>query len=329
MADIDMGPVISAVQAYGDQRESAGETEGAASRQPEVDALNAQHTQDAATIADLQQQLADCQNGTDPVQPPPDNPPATTLVVGARAKDTTNAVMQATIGPVKAERWFSGGSGATLPGTFTRKYAGDVIADDVDVWASFNTATEANLRSYVASADPGTKMVLHHEPEGDFPNGKAYVDWFKSQAAIIHDASDLPTVHAAAAYGYRNNGEGVDGSYIPPASACDIYTIDTYRRTAAEMVPLEQDDRFQTWLALLPSGVPIGLTEYGRGLIGEGAATDAKRAELIATDGEYLRSGRTDHPVVVWMYWWTSGSAGNWRFTDQASIDAWKAQASK
>jgi hypothetical protein len=312
---IDMGPVISAVQSYGDAR--AAESESAA------------HDEDAAQIDALQQQVADLQAQlAEQTDPPPDPepvpPPVATLIVGARAKDTDFPTMDSTIGPVKASRWFSGGSGATLPATFTRAYAGTAIAPTANVWASFNTASEANLRSYVASADPGTKMVLHHEPEGDFPSGADYVKWFDAQAAIIHDASDLPCVHAAAAYEYRSGGVGVDGSWVPDSA--DIYTIDTYRRTLADMVPLEQDDRFQRWLALVqPKGKPIGITEYGRGLIGQGAATDAKRAELIAIDGDYLRS----LGAVVWMYWWTSGSAGNWRFTDQASIDAWRSQAAK
>lgn len=245
-----------------------------------------------------------------------------TLVVGARAKDTSFVTMDQAIGPVAATRWFSPGTGV-LPAKFIRQYAGSSIATGVDVWASYNSASEANLRSYVASADPGTKMVLHHEPEGDFSSGKAYTAWFTSQAKIIHAVNpSMPVVHAAAAYGYRVNGEGYDCSYVPKDA--DIYTIDTYRRKLPDMVPLSKDDRFQRWLSCLPADKPMGITEYGRGLVTTDKATNAKRAELIKEDAAYLRSlGR----AVVWMYWWTSGGAGNWRFTDQASIDAWGAAA--
>lgn len=315
MTDTDMGPVISAVQAYGDARAAESEQEA-------HDEDAAQITDLQAQVTDLQAQLADCQASHEP--PPPADPPKTTLVVGARAKDTDYPTMASTIGPIGASRWFSPGSGV-LPATFTRRYAGTEIAPGVDVWASFNSASEADLRSYVASADDGTKMVLHHEPEGDFSSGAEYVAWFVQQAQIIHgQRPTMPTVHAAAMYEYRANGVGVDGSYVPPPEHCDIYTIDSYRRHLPDMVPLEQDDRVQRWLALVPDDKPIGITEYGRGLIGDGPETDAKRAELIATDAAYLRSlGR----VVTWQYWWTSGAAGNWRFTDQASVDAWRTVA--
>lgn len=254
------------------------------------------------------------------------NASAQALVMGARAKDTSFGVMDSTIGPVDASRWFSGGSNATLPSTFTRKYAGTAIPASADVWASFNTATDANLRSYVTSADPGTKMVLHHEPEGDFSSGAAYVSWFDRERAVIKAANpNMPVVHAAAAYGYRANGEGADCSYVPKDA--DIYTIDTYRRTAADMVPLAQDDRFQRWLSCVPAGKPIGITEYGRGVAPFTSQMNALRAANIAKDATYLRSNPAGHKAVVWMYWWTSGGAGNWRFTDQASINAWSAAA--
>lgn len=250
--------------------------------------------------------------------------PTSTLVMGARAKDTSFESMDSTIGPVSASRWFSPGS---LPATFSRAYSGTAIGAKADVWSSFKDASDANLTAYVKAADPGTKMVLHHEPEGDYSNGAAYVSWFDKERAVIKAANpNMPVVHAAAGYQYRPKGFGADCSYVPKDA--DIYTIDTYRRTVDDMVPLAQDDRFQRWLSCIPAGKPIGITEYGRGIAPFTNEMNALRAENIAKDAAYLRSNPAGHKAVVWMYWWTTGSDGsNWRFTDQASIDAWKAAA--
>lgn len=252
------------------------------------------------------------------------------LLVGARSSDTSFASMNTLIGPIAVTRAFYPG---TLPATF--KQGG--VSNGVKIIVSYKTAS-ANTAKYVKSIPAGAnvELVFHHEPEGagDYSGvasvaGATFVRAFDAEAAIIHGAN--PTARIAfAAGGYQYQGghggsRGIGGSFIP--SHADAYYLDSYQRTT--IIPAQTDPRVQNYLhELAKKGHQFnGFTEYGRGVIASGAgfnpAVAKARANVIRLDATYLA---TLPSVNVWTYWFTTDKASGdqWRFTDAASISAWK-----
>jgi len=252
---------------------------------------------------------------------------ATRLFVGARANDIPFSTADQTIGPIAITRLFYPGE---LPATYTRE---DIPAG-VKLIVSYKTAS-ANTASYAASmpALDGTVIVYHHEPEGDYPSGAAFVSEFDSQAAVIHAANFLALVgFVAAGYQYtggKTSSAGIGGSYIP--STADRYYEDSYQRSV--IGPASKDIRVTNYLKELSrKGRHFdGFPEYGRGVIPAGGTFDAKvaadRSKVIPVDAAWLRS----MGASAWLYWYTTDRAtgDQWRFTDAASIKAWRAEAAK
>jgi len=196
---------------------------------------------------------------------------------------------------------------------------------------SYKTAGSSSLAPFVKSMPAQDMIAFYHEPEGpgDWSSGPAFVAAFNAEYKAAHAAN--PKVKfgmIAGAYQYRTAGLGYSGSFLPPLA--DFYAVDTYRDGSTEnafgaIVPLTQVAEFQRWLSLVKGkGKPLMVTEYGRGTVGSGelATTPAKRASVIAQDLPYLRS----LGFMMVSYWYSDfGPDGRaWRFTDQASINAWR-----
>lgn len=250
------------------------------------------------------------------------------LLVGARSADTTFASMNSTIGPVRVTRAF-------YPGTLPAKFSQGAVPAGVKIIVSYKTPS-ANTALYVKSIPAGVnvEIAFHHEPEADYGTvasvaGATFVKAFNAEAKTIHAANRAMRVaFIGGGYQYRTGGLGIGGYFIPP-SADDFY-LDSYQRTT--IVPAQQDSHVQNFLKeLAKRGHHFnGFTEYGRGVTPAGATPSstqaAARAAVIKTDNAYLRSLPT---VDVWAYWYTTdlASGDQWRFTDAASVKAWRAAA--
>lgn len=280
--------------------------------------LQSQAATDAATIADLRAQLA----GQPDPPPDPELAPASTLLIGARAKEATGTLAQAfngadaTLGPLKVTRCFEG----ALPSAHV-----PITPDGVQEIVSYKSSTAANAASFVASMRPGSLLAFHHEPEADYPSGADFVKAFTAEAEKVHAAGGT-LGHIAGGYQWRKGKAGADGSFLPPVDVCDWYGFDTYRlgtdNTFNAILPLEQVDEFQRWLGFVKDrGLPLRVTEYGRGIVSASPGADAKRAAAIAADGPYLAGLGFE----AFILWWTNESPGeDWKFTDQGSIDAFR-----
>lgn len=256
-------------------------------------------------------------------------PTARKLLVGARSADTSFSTMTAKLGPVKVTRAF-------YTGTLPLKFAQGDVASGVKIIVSYKTRS-ANTASYVRSIPAGVNVELafHHEPEGptDYVGtpsveGPIFVKAFDAEAATVHAANPkMRLAFIGGAYQYRggtSSDRGIGGYFIP--STADDYYLDSYQR--AKIVPAKTDLGVQNFIKELAAKHHQfnGFTEYGRGVIANGATFDATvaaaRAQVIKTDATYIA---TLPNVDVWSYWFTTDKASNdqWRFTDSGSLKAW------
>ena len=249
---------------------------------------------------------------------------STSIFIGARAQDESFATVNSQTGPVKVTRLFYSGS---LPKTFNRQG----IPAGVKLIISYKTP-DTGVAAYAKSIPAGqdVELAYHHEPEGDYPSGATFVAEFNRQAGLIHAANRaIPVAFIAGMYQYKSGLHGYDGSFIPTAQ--DRSYADSYLPTAALIVPAQTEVRLTRYRALLASKGKTwdGFTEYGRGVIRDGAAFDqavaTKRASVIPIDAQWLATTQ----ARVWAYWYTTdlGSGDQWRFTDAASLNAWRTVA--
>jgi hypothetical protein len=331
-----VAPVTAAAVKYGDDRAA----DQAALMQPQIDqliaqrdALLAEHNTDTATIADLQQQLADCQA----VQPQPPKPPPLSMLIGLRSDVSPMATAVSTFGKDGTEvtRLFEQGLPATSD-VKSQAWGTHWVAGQVPI-VSYKSSG-GNLATYIKSiVGVNGQMAYHHEPEADYgtdgiAGGAKFVAEFVKEYDVAHAAAPgVPFGMIAGAYQYRRNGLGATGSFLPPANKVDFYALDTYLTggTGVNAIqPLETEPRFQTWYNLVKGrGKPLYITEYGRGLVTD-KTQDPLRADVIAKDRAYL--GKIG--VKAWVYWWTADGAiatsgKDWQFKDTGSINAWKAAA--
>jgi hypothetical protein len=190
---------------------------------------------------------------------------------------------------------------------------------------SYNQATK-NVVSYVRSVSRPIWLAYRHEPEdgNQFRSGAVYVSQFEAQSRLIRSVGNhhVKVVSVNAGYAYRNgHGLGLNGSYLPPASYVDAYALDLYqvccRGARWPAKGLASYDRFQNWLKLVGNrGKLLGLTEYGI------EASPAVRDARIHADASYLRS-RFGGKFGLWDYYYV----GYWRFTDAATVQAWRSLA--
>lgn len=228
-----------------------------------------------------------------------------------------------TMGPLRAERVF-------YPGALPQSFAGSKAAKypaNVVVYVSYKK--RGNAAKFARSIPSGRRirLIYHHEPENDYGgNGAAFVKEFKAEYRAVKKAN--PKVQmgmAAMTYQYAHGRAGQSGSFLPPASSVDFYAADNYE---AKILPkgLAGDPEFQGWYKLVKNrGKELELTEYGVGAT-DLKASGTQRAAVIRRDDAWLTgNGR----FGSWLYWYKNGTNHDWRFTDSASVKAWRAVARK
>ncbi|CAN5671237.1 hypothetical protein BH11MYX1_BH11MYX1_03470 [soil metagenome] len=234
------------------------------------------------------------------------------------------ASAQADLGPLTSTRAFQ----VTLPPNQSERVSPSA---DIEI-TSYKTQHSSTLAAFVKSMEPQDMLAFYHEPEGpdDWASGAAYVAAFEAECRAAHRARpDVKFGMIAGGYQYHVGKRGYSGSYLP-TNCIDFYAFDTYRDGSREtgsgsIEPLADVAEFQRWYSLVKDrGKPLLVTEYGRGTVGNGelASTPHKRAQVIPQDAAWLRSKK----FVIWNLWYSDfGPDGRaWRFTDQASIDAWQ-----
>jgi hypothetical protein len=248
-------------------------------------------------------------------------------MIGARGPGGTLGdflAANSAIGPLQTTRLFYPGS---LPTSFRGSVADRLPAGVLPI-VSYKTMN-TNVASYVKSVNRPIWLCFHHEPEGDYSTGAQFVKQFDSQSNLIRSANISHYVSVAmiaGGYQYRDNRTAKYGSFIPPARYVDRYAEDVYQipgtKYAWSSKGLANYPRFQNWLRLVrPTGIPIGITEYGI----SAAQGNAVRNARIKTDANYLRT-TFGGQFRLWEYWWHSND-NSWQFTDAATIATWKSIA--
>lgn len=228
-----------------------------------------------------------------------------------------------------------------------------VAADQAAGYASFVSAQvpngdyagtaagkyDAQIAQNVKPLASGTYVTMNHEPENDVP-GPTWVQMFRRFYRVAKAANPSVLVGPAhLTYGWRNGKVGASGSNTGVQSPEEWDVGDRYRDfTAADTYSvrgeaLETDPQFRAWFDFFNrvSAKPLGIAEYGQYAVPPGGqrdpALEAKRATLISRDAAWL----ANQPkfTAMWLVWNGSGSQGNWKLQDQASIEAWRAVAER
>ena len=317
---VDMGDVISAVQAYGDARVAEDR--------------DARHTAEMDAIAALSAKIDAL---TAPTEPAPE--PTPTLTIGATAhrldepKPDSTRWANGLIGPIGATRVFE----TDLPATW-EPMCPDL--PDMQEIISYKSATAANVASYVASMRPGDLLCFHHEPEGpnDYADGAAFVAAWNEQHAMVEAAGGQLGM-TAGSYQYRSGGRGADGSFLPDPAKCAWYSVDDYQGGGADgeyghidSYASGANGQFWGWYNLVKDlGRPLLVTEYGRGSRDREPYATEQRLAVIPQDEAWLTAAGFTH----WIYWYEDSQNGvpepgkQWVFDDQESIDLWAGLAAK
>jgi hypothetical protein len=245
------------------------------------------------------------------------------LLAGARSTEYSTALK--TLSPVNSTRQYYD----QLPSTYHVKYPNQHVV------ISFLHSSLTNTQHYVRSIPAGApvELVYHHEPEGthnDYSGdaktaGASFVSEFNAQANVIHANSSIPVAFIGGGYQYTGAGggsRGIGGYFIPPTA--DDFYLDSYQQNS-QIEPASQDPEISHFRAeLAKKGKKFnGFCEYGRGI---GSTSSAARAKVIGQDYTWLKSLGT---AKVWIYFWnySKTTGDNWKFTDSASINAWKKAA--
>ena len=264
----------------------------------------------------------------------------TATLIGLDVARGTWPAADAVAGPGQTHRIFYP-PGTPLPSTFDP----DGTPDYVTMIVSYKQQT-TNVARYVSSIPDNRNVILiyHHEPEGDYATGAAFVAEFKAQSNLIRaqGRSNVLVGMCSAGYPYRTGGdsEALAGNYLRGLGAyVDVFTKDIYQGSGGASGPLWPSnglanyDQFQNWLAKVtsPSVVgqirPLGITEYGI----YGAVTNTQRNTRLALDIAYLQStfpvagGATSpFPLMMFCYWWQTNTSPPTQFTDATTIATWQ-----
>lgn len=239
--------------------------------------------------------------------------PLPPMLVGANAADFTAA--QVTLGHLNARRVFYK---AGLPAGYN---VAGIPADSVG-FISYKQDT-ANTTPFVRSCPPGTRIIYHHEPENEYNgNGAAFVAEFNTQYEKCKAANPLIKFGMVGmAYQYYGGRFGVNGSFIPDKA--DFYGVDVYT-PKPDGNGLTTNPGWVGWLTHVRNrGIPLSVTEYGVGVHAvNGTDTwSTERTMTFINDLPYLKTIGVDSV----LYWYNTGAAGDWRFTDKPSVLAWQA----
>lgn len=227
----EMGPVISAVDEYGDQRYTEGRTAGAASRQAEVDALVAQRNDLSGRLQALRTEY-DAHMATH--QPPT---PTRTTVIGMSAPASLWDQRLREVGRdgITARRIFADfTSTGRSQSTLIEAAVAAGMLPIVSYKGSPSTANVKAVRDYLASLGVPVKATWHHEPHGDMTPA-AFRDGSQSFLAV-----KSPNVEVGPILnGWLLDRRRADFvSYTSPAmlDAWDFLGFDTYQSDAQSTI---------------------------------------------------------------------------------------------
>lgn len=254
------------------------------------------------------------------------------MLVGGRSRTTRGG------GHDALAQQFKSGSQVAGPWEVTRTFHNRLprteqpITPDGVVEITSYKQQQSNLASFVKSMRPQDLIAWWHEPEGDNISPGWYRENFVKEYRTAHAArSDVKFGMISGGYQWRDGKRGSTGDFLPPKGSVDWLGFDTYRTGTDNnfnaIVPLSQMQEFQNWYAKAKTyDVPLYITEYGRGLAGDPQAA-VKRAAVLPQDYAYLKSLHFAG-LVAW-YSNVGPDGRDWRFTDPASLAAWKAIAAK
>lgn len=214
-------------------------------------------------------------------------PPAATVIFGARVAPfgiyNTVAEVQAQMGPLQIGRVFHDSG---LPSNWSSTLADSGMNGTAAGTACIvSTQTNnANMAAYLASV-PSTLlnagkvyMSWHHEPEGDYATGAAFVSeytTFRNAVKAIEPRVKVGPIAEGDKYGRYPDAQAVAGNYLPNASICDFYGMDLYHPMNGRGVPPASDPEsvitlasyldWQKWYTALVRGrgKPIIIAEWG------------------------------------------------------------------
>lgn len=250
------------------------------------------------------------------------------FLLGARNKDVSFADAQAAVGPLQGARTFMSAGLPTKWATPTDAFTGSKLPTGIAYFVSITQIT-GNVEPYCASVPAGVdlRLIYKHEVE----NGKETPAQFQANMAGLLQRvkavnPSVKVVMASAGQQYDDGDPATDGRYIVPG--LDGYYLDFYRPSLQQMRPASTDDRLTNWRMCIPAGKPWGFTEFGLGALDSPDPADQINARRVQVLGQDIAWLKTQPGFDALLYWYTKSSDPtdhNYRFTDPASVAAFKA----
>lgn len=264
------------------------------------------------------------------------------LAIGAHVDDVatgngTRAFVDAEerLGPLTIRRSFD----VVLPSSFDSSSAADDPAAGVRSFVSWKLpggdhagAARGEYDDQVAAwarsvPRSGVYATAYHEPENDM-TADQFVAMQRRLYTVVKAAN--PTIRWGPVYmaywwdpAEPDHYVGRPDDWWPGNEYADFAGLDWY---GADPRPMVTSANFLHWYeTMLPTGVPLLITEYGQYAVRPGERPDpdlleARRAAIQA-DARWIG----DHPRIrMWLYWDDSGDRGDWRLTDAASQRVWR-----
>jgi hypothetical protein len=176
----------------------------------------------------------------------------------------------------------------------------------------------------------GVFATAWHEPENNM-TADQFVAFERHVYTVVKAAN--PTIRFGPVYmaywwdpAQPSHYVGDPNAWWPGDGYADFAGLDWY---GPQPTPMTTSASFENWYrTMLPTGMPLYITEYGQGVRKPGRAADpgrdAARAQAITTDAAWIHA----HPRIrMWLYWQATGAQGDWRLHDAASQQAWRAVA--
>jgi hypothetical protein len=244
----------------------------------------------------------------------------------------------AEIGPLTVRRSFD----SSMPSDFESSAGGSDSAVGVHSFVSwkppggdFRGAAHGKYDDQViawARSVPhnGVYATAYHEPENDMTAAQ-FVALQRHLYTVVKNAN--PTIHWGPVYmaywwdpGSPDHYVGNPAAWWPGKGFADFAALDWY---GPDPTPMSQSPSFQNWYAtMLPTGLPLLITEYGQYVIGQGElpdpAKEAARVQAIEADAAWIEQHKR---IRMWLYWDGTGAQGDWRLHDKASQQAWRTVA--
>ena len=243
-----------------------------------------------------------------------------------------------TLGPLTVRRSFD----TSLPRSFaTSAGAGDADAGvhsfvswkppRFDVRGVVAGKYDAQITAWATSVPrTGVFATSFHEPE-DNMSAADFVAYQRHVYPLVKAAN--PTIKWGPVYmaywwdsSQPSHFVGNPKAWFPGKKYADFVGLDWY---GPDPQPMTKSASFRTWYqTMLPSGLPLYITEYGEYAVPVDGTPDPAlekaRARSITQDAAWI----AEHPRIrMWLLWQAVGATGDWRITDKASQEAWRAVA--